>query len=281
MLFLLKKIKMIITASIVLYQTNPNDLYRLLDCIHESKIINKVYLIDNSIINIDYNLSNYHLVSYIRLNKNIGYGAGHNIAIRFAQKLSTFHFVINPDIYFDALMLEKMVNRMLEDESIGQLMPKVLYPNGEIQYLCKLIPSPFDLIFRRFLKGIFMDYSKKREEIYELRFTNYSSEMNVPYLSGCFMLFRVACFQVIGIFDERFFMYPEDIDITRRMHMKFKTIYYPEAVIFHDYAKDSYKSKKMLWVHMKNMIKYFNKWGWYFDSNRKFINNRVIQSLKK
>jgi len=270
-----------ITASIVLYQTSPNQLYRLLDCIHESNIINKVYLIDNSKLIMNYDFSSYPLVSYIRLNKNIGYGAGHNIALRLAQKSSIFHFVINPDIYFEGSMLERMISRMLEDESIGQLMPKVLYPNGDIQHLCKLIPSPVDLIFRRFLKGVFKSSARKKEHVYELRFTGYSREMIVPYLSGCFMLFRVSCFRVVGIFDERFFMYPEDIDMTRRMYMKFKTIFYPEAVIFHDHAKDSYKSKKMLWVHMVNMIKYFNKWGWYFDSNRKAINTIVIKSLKK
>lgn len=272
---------MIITSSVVLYQTEPCQLFRLLDCIHESKIVNKIYLIDNSSVNIDYDFSDYSLVSYIKLNKNIGYGAGHNVAIRLAKQLSDFHFVLNPDIYFEEFMLEMMINRMLEDKSIGQLMPKVLYPNGEIQYLCKLIPTPIDLIFRRFLKGAFKAYITKRTEIFELHFTGYSKEMDVPYLSGCFMLFRVSCLQVVGLFDERFFMYPEDVDITRRMHKKYRTLFYPEASIFHDHAKDSYKSKKMLWIHMVNMIRYFNKWGWIFDSERRDVNKRTLDLLKK
>ena len=50
--------------------------------------------------------------------------------------------------------------------------------------------------------------------------------MDVPYLSGCFMLFRVAALRRVGLFDERFFMYPEDIDLTRRIHAEFRTVFF-------------------------------------------------------
>ena len=92
-------------------------------------------------------------------------------------------------------------------------MPKVYYPNGELQYLCKLIPTPFDLMFKRFLPSSIVE---RRMIKFQLRFTKYNKIMNVPYLSGCFMFFRISALQDIGLFDERFFMYPEDIDITRR-----------------------------------------------------------------
>ena len=107
----------------------------------------------------------------------------------------------------------------------------------------------------------------------------YDKIMNVPYLSGCFMFFRTSAFETVGMFDERFFMYPEDIDITRRMHEKYRTVFYPNVSVIHDHAAESYKSKKMLKIHITNMIKYFNKWGWFFDSKRKRINKKILKEL--
>jgi GT2 family glycosyltransferase len=156
-------------------------------------------------------------------------------------------------------------------------MPKVLYPDGEIQHLTKLVPSPFDLIFRRFIP--LKSWKEKRNFKYELRFSGYDKIANVPYLSGCFMFLRIEALQNVGMFDERFFMYPEDIDLTRRIHKKYKTIYYPFVSIVHEHEKASFKSFKMMKIHMFNMIKYFNKWGWFFDSERKLFNKQILDEL--
>jgi GT2 family glycosyltransferase len=271
-----------ITASIVLYNTSQSQLLRVLDCIASSNSIGRVILVDNSPTKLDSKLFSLSKVTYIHLGKNLGYGAGHNIAIRLAiESDSDFHFVLNPDIYFQPEEIQKMLARMRVDESVGQLMPKVIYPNGNLQYLCKLIPTPFDLFFRRFLRYPFNLFTRKREAMYELRFTRYCHEMNVPCLSGCFMLFRISALKQVGLFDERFFMYTEDFDITRRMHTRFKTLFFPDATVVHEHAKESYKNKKMLFIHILSVIRYFNKWGWFFDAERKVVNSRVIELLRK
>ena len=100
--------------------------------------------------------------------------------------------------------------------------------------------------------------------------------MNVPYLSGCFMLLRTSTLEDVGLFDERFFLYPEDIDLTRRIHKKYKTLFYPYVSVIHEYGRGSYKSMKLLYFHIVNMCRYFNKWGWFFDKERKEINARCI-----
>jgi len=271
-----------ISSSIVLYNTDHSLLSRVLKCIFISEEIDIVYLVDNSPTKKASKLFHLSNVTYIYVGNNIGYGAGHNLAIRLAiQDGADFHFVLNPDIYFQPNALHLMVARMREDSSIGQLMPKVVYPDGSLQYLCKLIPSPFDLFFRRFLPEQLKKLSRKKNEFYELRFTGYDKEMEVPCLSGCFMLFRISALKQVGFFDERFFMYAEDFDITRRMHSKFKTLFFPEATIIHEHAKESYKNKKMLIIHILSVIRYFNKWGWFFDPERKIVNRNVIVSLKK
>jgi GT2 family glycosyltransferase len=250
----------------------------LLDIIQES-MIDTVYVVDNSSTNIIENsLSHYSKVEYIWGHGNIGYGSAHNIAIKKSiQASSTYHIVLNPDISFVPGDIEVLCSYMDNNSDVAQLLPKVLYPNSNIQYLCKLIPTPFDLFFRRFLPKRLIH---NRMNKFELRFTGYNHIMNVPYLSGCFMFFRVTAFKNVGLFDERFFMYPEDIDITRRMHELYRTIYYPFITVIHNHAAESYKSQKMMWIHILNMIKYFNKWGWLIDSKRKQTNRKVLDMLK-
>jgi hypothetical protein len=237
-------------------------------------------LIDNSPEPIDLTVFHLPWVTYLKSAKNGGYGAGHNTALRLALNESEFHFVLNPDIYFDPEELEKMIHRMQQDLTIGQLMPKVIYPDGSHQYLCKLIPTPSDLIFRRFLFTPLKSLVQKKLDRFELRFTGYDQEMDIPFLSGCFMLFRTSSLNKIGLFDEQFFMYGEDIDITRRMHAVYRTIFFPGATIIHDHAKESYKNWHMLWVHIVNLIKYFNKWGWIFDSERSRVNRIILHQFK-
>ncbi len=269
-----------ITVSIVLYNTNESQLSRVLDCIIQSTVFDRIILVDNSPTKLPSKLMHLPHLTYIHVGKNLGYGAGHNIAIREIIDQSEFHFVLNPDIYFEPVAIHQMIGRMRQDESIGQLMPKVVYPDGSLQYLCKLIPTPFDLIIRRFLPGSLKELARKKVENFELRFTGYNREMDVPYLSGCFMLFRTSALKKVGLFDERFFMYPEDIDITRRMHAQFRTLFFPDATIVHDHAQESYKSKKMLWIHLCNLIKYFNKWGWFFDVERKKVNAYTLELVR-
>lgn len=218
-------------------------------------------------------------VFYRRAGANRGYGAGHNIAIRQVLDEAQFHFVLNPDVYFEPEELEKMLRFMHSDPSIGQLMPKVIYPDGSPQYLCKLVPSPADLFLRRFAIGPLKRIADQRSALFELRHTNYDKIMNVPYLSGCFMLFRTSALRHVGLFDERFFMYPEDIDITRRMHAEFRTVFFPGATVVHDHAKESYRSFRALRVHVWNSIKYFNKWGWIRDAQRARFNRETMHQI--
>ena len=272
-----------ITASIVTYIVSKdidkeNELKTSIKCAC-SGIIEKVFIVDNSPTNFLKSIieAQSDKIIYIFNNKNLGYGAGHNIAIRYAINIkSNYHVVLNPDILFENDTIIYLNKFMDNNQNVGQVLPKVLYPNGELQYLCKLVPTPFDLIFKRFLPN---KMTEKRMRKFQLQFTGYNKIMNIPYLSGCFMFFRISALKEIGLFDERFFMYPEDIDITRRMHEKYDTIFNPHITIIHAHAADSYRSKKMLWVHVINMIRYFNKWGWIFDEKRKVINKKVLKEL--
>lgn len=260
-----------LNASIVLYNHTLSEITPLIDTLQKSGLISEVFLIDNSPKqNEAFKKLN---AIYIFNNKNLGYGTAHNIAIKKSiEQNIPYHLVINPDISFDSSILTNIEDFMNNNSEIGHLMPKVVYPDGKIQYLCKLIPTPFDLIFRRFLPA---SWTKERTKRFEMRASGYNKIMDVPYLSGCFMFLRTKALKEVGLFDERFFMYPEDIDLTRRIHQKFRTVFYPEVSIVHHHAQSSYVNFKMLILHTWNMIKYFNKWGWFFDKERREVNKKL------
>jgi GT2 family glycosyltransferase len=271
---------MLINISIVLYKNTQIQLKKIIsNCLNSIDLINNIYLLDNSPDNyLSKQLTKNKKIVYLFSNKNLGYGKAHNIAIKqsFAKNIK-YHLVLNPDIFFKKGTLEKIINYMNNNPDIGLLMPRIHYPDGSIQYLCKLLPTPFNLIFRRFLP--IRKYRKKKNNLFELRFAGYDKIMEVPYLSGCFMFFRTEALKDTGLFDENIFMYGEDTDITRRIYKKYKTIYYPLAEATHEFHKESYKNIRMMVIHIRSIIYYFNKWGWFFDNERRTINKEVLKKI--
>jgi len=269
-----------INASIVLYHNKKEQILKTINSFLNTSMSIRLYLVDNSSNDNLKELSTIdRRIEYVFNNANLGYGSAHNIAMRKSIADSVpYHLVLNPDIYFEKGKIDNIYEYMEENPDVGSVMPKVLYPDGEIQYLCKLLPSPFDLIFRRFVP--FEKWKDKRNEIYELRFTGYDEIMNIPYLSGCFMFLRVDILKKVGLFDERFFMYLEDTDLSKRINRVAKNIFYPYVHIYHEYSKGSYKNKKLLMYHIQSAIKYFNKWGWFFDSERKKINQEILEKFE-
>ncbi len=266
-----------ISFSIVIYKHNYQQIANLLDSILGVKLNARIFVVDNS--PNDRFLSQIppnSRLEYVFVGKNLGYGSGHNLVIKQLLNWSDYHFVLNPDILVSEDTILSMVNHIHAHPNIGLLMPKVLYPNGEIQYLCKLFPTPFDLIMRRFIPKIFSSSLKERMNRYELKHKDYNQTMEVPNLSGCFMLLRTEVLRIVGVFDERFFMYLEDTDLSRRINMQFQTMYYPEVSIIHQYEKGSYKNLRLLKYHIASAFRYFNKYGWFFDTVRTTINRRYL-----
>lgn len=265
-----------ITVSIVTYKTETEELQKCLNSL-QSELVSKIYVVDNSRQKyIEDFCKGKDKVKYIP-DKNVGYGAAHNIAIKNAiSDGSQYHLVLNSDVYFAPSALQKLSDYMDAKKDVAMVQPNVIYPNGEIQYTCRLLPTPANLIFRRFLPKKMVEGMNYR---YMLKKFDHKTELNVPYHQGSFMFFRVECFEKVGLFDERYFMYPEDIDITRRMHKHFRTMFWPGVTVVHAHRAASYKSKKMLKIHMWNMCKYFTKWGWIFDGERSRWNRELLNEL--
>jgi len=254
---------MLVTGCIVTFKNNPEVVQQVIKSFQNTELNVKLYIVDNSPTNELSSLAKDDNVEYIFNPSNPGFGAAHNIAIKKSIEIkSTYHVVLNPDIYFDSFALDRMVTFMNKHLDCGQLMPKILYPTGEVQYLCKKNPTLVDLFLRRFMPSSLQKFFKNRMDSFEYKDKNYDEIIfDVPYFSGCFMFFRTSILKNIGGFDEKIFMYIEDADITRRMLEVSRTVYYPKATVYHHYAKGSYNNIKLMFYNIHGAFVYFKKWG--------------------
>lgn len=268
-----------ITASIVTFRNDFETLGRAIKSFLNTELDVRLYVIDNSPTDKIRKICEDRRIEYVFNNRNTGFGAGHNIGIKLAFPNSRYHLILNPDVYFGEGVLEKLYDFSEANQGVGLVMPKVLYPDGKLQYLCKILPTPLDAVSRRF--SPFRRLQEKRDSIYELRFTGYDKIMDVPYLSGCFMFIRTEVFFEAGGFDERFFLHYEDVDLSRRINRKYRTVFYPYVFIYHEHAREAYKNLRGLLVQMRSAVRYFNKWGWFFDRERTLINTKTLKALEQ
>lgn len=268
-----------VTGSIVTYNNNCADVANAIESFLNADVSVFLFIIDNSPKDSLRDLAGrYQKVRYIHNPVNPGFGAGHNIAIKSSWEFNAdYHVVLNPDVKFGGDVIDELFAFMEKNSDVGNVMPKVKYGDGSLQKLCKLLPTPFDLFTRRFVKN--SKWSKQRNEKYELSSFNYDRIAEIPNLSGCFMFLRTSVLRNVGGFDERFFMYMEDVDLNRRFGLVSKTVVYPHVSIFHKFEKGSHTDRLLLKYHILSAIKYFNKWGWLLDKQREMTNKKALEKV--
>lgn len=268
----------IISASVVLYKTNPSDLKKVIGSFEllESPVL--IYLIDNSPSDELRTFSGDSII-YIHNPSNPGFGTAHNIAIQKAISNSTkYHFIVNPDIYFKGDVITPMVDFMRSNPDVGMMMPQILNEDGSVQNLPKLLPSPYSVLMRKIKRpnAVFNKFISR----YELRFVDKELIYTAPILSGCFTLLNLEAIEEVGSYDDDFFMYFEDWDLSRRIQQKYKTIYFPKVSVVHVYDSGANKNRNLFKIFVKSAIHYFNKWGWFFDRQRVKINRKTLEQFK-
>ena len=265
------------SCCIVCYHSRPDQVERLLASVGAARPRMLVYVVDNSRTDALRGLAARFGAHYRHQPDNPGYARAHNWALAAAAEAgSPYHFVLNPDIQLPLDGIHKMLAYMAQHPDVGLLAPRVHYPDGRLQPLCKLLPHPFELAVRRFFP--LLHRSSGRLARYELHGSGYNRVMDVPALSGCFLLMRVETVLRAGLFDERFFLYFEDVDLSRRVGRLARTVFVPHVSIVHDYARGSYRSGRLLWHHLVSAARYFNKWGWLRDEERDRINARALRA---
>ena len=196
-------------------------------------------------------------IEIIKLGVNKGFGYGHNAILNVVA--SKYHFVVNPDIIIEnADQITTMIDFLDDNQDIGLLSPLILSPDLSIQYLCKTNPTVFDMLIRRLSPNIF----KQRQDKYVMKETGYDKIMKLDYATGSFMVFRTDIFMELRGFDDSFFMYLEDADITRRVNQVSKAIFFPNARVIHAWERSGHKSFRFAKITVQSMFIYFSKWGW-------------------
>lgn len=259
----LRKLK--ISVAVVFYDPTLEDVKLTLSNIKVMQSMNDYtfffYLIDNaspnrrlsSLLPKDLGKN----VFYKELKENKGFGAGHNLVLDIID--SDYHIVMNPDIEFDDTGgMIKALRYMKEHSEVGLLSPLVRNTsNGDIQLLNREKPTVFDL-FIRFLGPNFFP---QRQSKFVKKKNGYDHIQLSENATGSFMIFSTNLFKKIGGFDERFFMYFEDTDITGRISEKYKAVFFPYLTVKHSWRRGNHSLKGLIPM-ISSMVTYFNKWGW-------------------
>lgn len=266
-----------ITSSLVLYKSKPHEVQRVLKCVEDS-LIEIIYVIDNSPTDDLRALvsQNSTKAKYIYGQGNVGFGEGNNNGIRLAMGLgSRYHIILNPDIIFKAVTIKNLSSFMDAHEDVGMIKPALTGIDGSEMSSAMRLPTPFTIFCRRLLPS---SITQRINAYIDLKDIDRTVVREVPNFSGSFMFIRMSTLKKVGLFDNRYFMYFEDFDLARRIHKVSKLVFYPKEVIIHAHAAEHRTNKKLLLISIKAAVKYFNKWGWIFDSERTRWNKEPLKS---
>ena len=266
-------------VSFVLYRTSFDEIRSAVDQVLCSEGNHHVVLIDNTEPALDLDAFIDPRVTIIRAPGNIGYGAGHNLALRRFVGQARYHFVLNTDLTFAPDAIVGMIAFMDANADVGLAMPRVHYPGGDLQHLCRILPRPIDIIGRAFFSR--QRWSQALTRRYEAHDWAYDEALSFPFLSGCFMVLRPQTLAQVGLFDERFFLFAEDLDLSRRLHRVSKTALCPDVSIAHEYRTKSRREWRRKVYLIRSFITYFNKYGWIIDPERKAMNGQAIDRVRR
>lgn len=194
-------------------------------------------------------------VTVLAQSENRGYGAGHNAALPLLH--SRYHAVVNPDIEVDSDVLSAMAEWMEAHPDVAITTPRLTYPDGRPQYVAKRRPAVLPLLARQTRWG----FLKKFETHYLMLDEDLDRPQDVEFCSGSFFMIRTEVFRAIGGFDEGYFMYVEDADITQKALQRGRAVYLPDVCVAHAWHRDAHRKWRQFGWQMKSMARYFRKWG--------------------
>lgn len=189
------------------------------------------------------------------LEKNLGYGGGHNAALPLLD--SQYHAVVNPDIELDADAIGAMAAWMDEHPDVAITTPRLLFPDGREQHIAKRRPALLPLIARQ----LPLPFLKKYEAHYLMLDEDLSHPTDVEFCSGSFFVIRTDLYKAMGGFDEGYFMYVEDADITQKALQHGRAVFLPQVTVTHVWHRAAHRKLRQFFWQLRSMMRYFRKWG--------------------
>lgn len=200
-------------------------------------------------------------VNYQEAAQNTGFGAANNYSIANLQ--SDFHLVLNPDVEVAESAISSALNHLLTDEAVVLLSPRVSSEDGSQEYLCKRLPTVLVLLLRAFAPRSLRRLFQAQLDDYEMRdVCSDTAVTDIDLASGCFMMIRTEAFSEVGGFNEKYFLYFEDFDLTLRLRELGRTVFDPNVEIVHHGGYAASKGLRHVAMFMRSGVRFFNTHGW-------------------
>lgn len=190
---------------------------------------------------------------------NLGYGAGHNLAI--CATTATAHLVLNPDVELDPDAL-RFGLRTLSDHACVLVGAVGRDADGAPGYLSKRMPSVGVFYLRGFAPAWLRQRFARRLAHYEYRDLPHDQVSDVKLVSGAFMLCRTAALRAVNGFDERYFLHFEDLDLSLRLHAQGRVVSDPRVTLIHHGGNAAKKGAGHLKLFLRSAVRFFNTYGW-------------------
>ena len=188
--------------------------------------------------------------------ENGGFGTGHNTVLSLLQ--SKVHFILNPDIQLTADTLSDLADWMAQHPDAVMARPSLVFPDGSPQQLplrrCALRP----MIYRQLPC---LKFWAKYNDAYLMKDADLSKPTSIEFCTGSFSGVRTSAFRAVGGFDENYFMYVEDADLTQKMLTQGKAYLVPQYTAIHAWHRAAHRSLKPALWQAGNLMRYFKKWG--------------------
>lgn len=212
---------------------------------------------------------------YLKTETNVGYPALVNLGLKNIA-WGDYVVVMNSDIIVPGGQIAKTIEYLEANKKIGVLGPQLLYFSKKAQASCFRFYKPLTILYRRTFLGK-TPWGKKDLRRFLMADYNRQEPRPVDWVMGSTLFIRKEALEKVGLMDERFFMYFEDVDWCRRFWEEgFSVVFYPQAHLYHYHGKLSKKKglldvfwNKYTWIHIKSALSYFSKWGWKTPSYHK------------
>lgn len=260
--------------GIVIVNWNTRDLLRrCLETIYASEggLTCRVVVMDNASTDDSPQMVREHFpqVELVVSEVNGGFSYGNNLGLRalgfsgegqVAENAPRYAMLLNPDTEVHPDALQKMVDFMDTRPEVGVVGPRLLLPDGTLDKACRRgLPTPMVTLYH--FSGLARLFPRSRRfGRYNMTFASVDEELEVDSVVGACMLVRQEAVARVGLMDEAFFMYAEDIDWCYRVQQAgWKIWYYPDAVVYHIKRAASRRSQKAQFEFWRAMLIFYRK----------------------
>ena len=188
--------------------------------------------------------------------ENGGFGTGHNTVLPLLQ--SRVHFILNPDIQLTADTLSDLADWMAARPGVVMTRPGLTFPDGTPQQLPLRRCNVRAMVYRQLPC---LRFWAKYNDRYLMADRDLTTPTEIEFCTGSFSAVDTAAFKAVGGFDEGYFMYVEDADLTQKMRTQGKAYLVPQYTAIHAWHRAAHRSLKPFLWQLRSLLRYFSKWG--------------------